>query len=49
LTSSIVEGETRCKRVRVRSGSPGRMRKRKKFRTRTNRSVPTACSSFPPT
>jgi hypothetical protein len=33
----------------VRSGSPGRMRKRKKFRTSTKRSVPTAWSSFPPT
>jgi hypothetical protein len=36
----------RCNRVSVRSGSPGRMRNRKKFRTSTNRSVPAACSSF---
>jgi hypothetical protein len=33
----------------VRSGSPGRMRNKKKFRTSTNSRVPTAATSLPAT
>ena len=37
----------RCNRMNVRSGSPGRMRNRKKFRTSTNRSVPAGLQQLP--
>src|SRR5215218_593416 len=43
----MVEGDTRCNLVSVRSGSPGRMRNRKKFRTSTKNRVPRARSAFP--